>query len=61
MNDIMHNSTDYANGNIQEIKRTRQLIGRGHVGKLLDRSQNNWENFLYNRKQEEEDESAIYV
>ena len=60
MTDIM-NSTDYANENIHEIKRTRQLISRGHVGKLLDRSQNNWENFLYNRKQEEEDESAIYV
>ena len=50
MTDIMRNSTDYDNDNIQEIKRTRQLISRGHVGKLLDRSQNNWENFLYNKK-----------
>ena len=57
MTDIM-NSTDYANENIQEIKRTRQLISRGHVGKLLDRSQNNWENFLYNRRQDE-DEDAV--
>ena len=57
MTDIM-NSTDYANEHIQEIKRTRQLISRGHVGKLLDRSQNNWENFLYNRRQDE-DEDAV--
>ena len=59
MTDIMHNSTDVQNENFQEIKRTRQLISRGHVGKLLDRSQNNWENFLYNRKQTEEDDDAI--
>ena len=59
MTDIMHNSTDVQNENFQEIKRARQLISRGHVGKLLDRSQNNWENFLYNRKQTEEDDDAI--
>ena len=31
--------------------KSRQQISRGHIGKLLDKRQNNWENFLYNKTQ----------
>jgi len=33
---------------------SRQQISRGHIGKLLDRRQNNWENFLYNKRNKDD-------
>ena len=38
------------NSQRKSLQYSRQLISQGHINKLLDRSQNNWENFLLSRK-----------
>ena len=36
--------------NPASLNRSRQLITRGHIEKLLEQSQNNWENFMYQKR-----------
>ena len=59
MNKIKRNSSNFGilklrddlSENKQEIQRTQQLISRGHVDKMLSRSQDSWDNFIYNKKE----------